>query len=546
MEQRGSQNSIAEDGAPITGTSSPPVATPFRQEELRFPPLPTHEISVPKAPSEQLHPLIGLPISITYSAEKLRKFAERCGGSIVHTFTDAAFVHGANECGLRDKVDQIFSEAATLLAPAYEGVESCADAPGFDEFIIRCDNAQGDAITRYQDFERAWNTRRNELFPLTDERVQRAETLALLREEANALQREYLQEHGEDFTLPKYYEWLKEKAKQEQVSVPTDASHSQDFISCGVLALRIARQKHAEKIKQIAAGNLPDEERKVLSLVAGHVKVTGDLSPLADRMACDLAEKRSSERKKGSLSGAEADTAQDLNTWKDPRTATVPEVEAMVQLEKDMAALHEEALQGGKDLEELQQIAWEMEQKVSSDRELGSGVIRAEKVAGQLLGALLPDSIQVGDPFSVVTLELTGGGPFNKAVGFAAFGRVLKEFVDLLQKELDIKALFRQGGGKLHLVVPEAFSARQVVELTEKLDNLREKILDPSQYNEQDVASGLPSRIERAKLDYGTRAALYASDDKNLIGVPDFFSTAVGVRHLRYQEGMKTDNIFAA
>ncbi|MCB0329587.1 MAG: hypothetical protein KDD70_07985 [Bdellovibrionales bacterium] len=499
-------------------------------------------VRLPRWPTQELHPLIGLPVASIYSAENLSKFTE----AVLATFWDVAEVNTANDCGYREEVDRLIGSPKDLIPLHYGNSDRVTDVPGFDEGFNLCELSRGSAVERWNKFVESWNERLNALLPMSDKRAQVAESSALLRSETNILKsefKEFCKQSGLEGTVAEFGNWILANLRtREQLN---SGSFSQ-VQQVGELALRLAEKRQQAKLEQIAEGKLPDEERRVLRLIYGHVLVDEPLTPHKARAAADFAEKLATDHKKG-IGGM--DEISDLSQWIDRRKGSAPgktasddEVDTILKLEEQYAQMMREMYAADPDsppasnfterIAQLRSCAQKMYRIVASDRELGPGVIRAEKVEDAPMSTFVGENIKEGDVLTRVQIDLSGGGAFTKAFGFAGFGSLFREINNLVQEYTGAKFTFRKGGGKIVLFTDKNREEIDITELGRKIDALCKETLE-----------GDGERATGAKIEYGIRMARkrYVARKLDLpppgrIDETDFLSAVVKLGTYTYRE----------
>jgi hypothetical protein len=508
--------------------------------------------SLPPSPMERVHPLMDLPVAGIYQEKELQSFQRMLVDQpILVTFADLSAVNIANSCGLTKEVDALVSKTKKLLTEAYQDAPWRADAPGFDEVLIMSGAEEGRELNNYKRFNQLWNEVRDELLPLSDPRVQAAESLALLREEMYQLQREYeetAQKNNTFYSVNGFSRWLEGKGDSEK--------HSPLFFSkagigefrdnegplsrlrrAGELALQVAKERHEEEIiaihEEAASG---PTVRRVLSLVGGHVKMDVILTPFSARAAADHAEARSSQLKKGvpleNVYGHQEEW-RDRRSGSDPqKTASYEEVEKILELQAKDEQLRRQIQEGLIPKEEITQALHQLIIIAHSDRELGEGIIRYENGGELPVQILVGRTLQDKEPLTLIQVDLTAGGAFTKAFGFSRFGNLFRNITEVIKERTNADLIIRHGGGKLYVLTATPLREIGIQALTSAIDKAGNTA------HTSDTNRGTTARI-----DYGIRTALLKELSELLpehappsSPVTDFLSARVKIHAYRYNQ----------
>jgi hypothetical protein len=501
---------------------------------------------------ERVHPLMELPASGIYNEKELQSFQRMLGDQpILVTFADLSAVNIANACGLTKEVDTLVSKTKELLTEAYQDAPWRADAPGFDEVLIMSGAEEGNELNNYKRFNQLWNEARDELLPLSDPRVQIAESLALLREEMFQLQREYeetAQKNNTFYSVNGFSRWLEGKGKSEKHSplffskagiggFPDNEGPLSRLRRAGELALRVAKERHQEEIIAIREGATSDPTvRRVLSLVGGHVKMDVILTPFSARAAADHAEARSSQLKKGvpleNVYGHQEEW-KDRRRGTDPqKTASVEEVERIITNEKEYQVYRQQIELGtipeGKTAQALHQLTI----IAHSDRELGKGIIRYESGKELPIAILVGRKLEERESLYLIEVDLTAGGAFTKAFGFSRFGNLFRNITEVIKERTNADLLIREGGGKLYALTATPLNQIGIQRLTHSIDK------EGTAARTSDT-----NRATTARIDYGIRTALLKELSEILpehappfSPISDFLSARVKIHSYKYNQ----------
>lgn len=506
--------------------------------------------SLPPSPMERVHPLMDLPVAGIYHEKELHSFQRLLGDQpILVTFADLSAVNIANSCGLTKEVDTLVSKTNELLTEAYQDVPWRADAPGFDEVLIMSGAEEGNELNNYKRFNQLWNEARDELLPLSDPRVQAAESLALLREEMYQLQRAYEQiavRTNISYSPNAFSRWVKANLKSSEPSClpditlrgfPDNEGPLTRLRRAGESALELAKERQEGELSAIRDGESSSPTvRRVLSLVGGHVKMDAILTPFSARAAADHAETRSSQSKKDvSLVNTygNQDEWQDRRRGTDPqKTASEEEVEQILKVLRKYEELKKRIEEGEVPEEEITEALHQLTIIAHSDRELGEGIIRYEN------GGKLPVEILVGrtleekEPLSLIEIDLTAGGAFTKAFGFSRFGNLFRNMTEVIKTQTDADLIIRHGGGKLYVLTGRPLKEMRLQTLARAIDRL-----------------GLAARTSdtqrstTARIDYGIRTALMEELSEILpehappsSPISDFLSARVKIHSYKYNQ----------